>query len=96
MKTLCIEPITLAYLQINNESLACDFSDFHKAVEEVLDRKVMTHQFGSKYILIKKGMYEPMSKNMNLNLCNEVIKEIINKKFKEYCTLQNFGSVSKE
>jgi len=88
MKELLIDYITLAYLQINNSTLACDFSDFHKAVEKVLGRSVWTHQFASKDILIEKGMYIHNSENPTTNLCNEVIKELINSKFLEFCALK--------
>lgn len=81
-----IDEITLAYLQINNPTMACDFSDFHKAVEKVLGREVWTHQFGSKQVLIDKGMYHTNKESKHENLCYEDIQEIINKKFKEYCS----------
>jgi hypothetical protein len=47
MKKLKIDYITLAYLQINNPIIACDFTDFHQAVEKVLGRPVWSHEFAN-------------------------------------------------
>lgn len=83
-----VDEMTLAYLQINNSTLACDFSDFHKAVEKVLGREVYTHQFGSKRVLEEKRMYFKHREAKEQNLCYEDIRDLINQKFKESCDKQ--------
>lgn len=79
-----IDTITLAYLQMHNTTLACNFSDLHKAVENVLGRGVFTHQFASKEALLSMNMY---NKNglPHENLCREDILEVIDQKFNDYC-----------
>lgn len=49
-----IDEMTLAYLQIHNDTMACDFSDFHAAVTKVLGREVYTHEFVTKNTEIKQ------------------------------------------
>lgn len=53
-----IDEITLAYLQINNPIIACNFPDFHKAVEFVLERPIWTHEFATQNEVIKKEINE--------------------------------------
>ena len=48
--------------QLFQKKLCMDFSVFHKAIEEVLDRSVFTHEFGMNYDGIVKeylGEKEP-------------------------------------
>lgn len=57
-----VDEMTLAYLQIHNDTMACDFSDFHAAVTKVLGRDVYTHEFVTKNTEIKAEIDEKFNK----------------------------------
>jgi hypothetical protein len=48
-------PQEAALFQLNEEMLCMPFSDFHKAVETLLDRPVFTHEFANPSALLAEA-----------------------------------------
>jgi len=79
-----IDEITLAYLQIHNETLACKFSDFHKAVEKVLGRPVYTSEFADRSTVKEIGLYGTQLGEVAHSSVEGITAEV-DAKFKEWC-----------
>jgi len=66
--------------QLYERLLCMDFSEFHRAVESVLDRPVWTHEFGSTGVKILQKEFEGKIPKRTVRDSMELLQELVGDK----------------